>query len=678
MHGPDGFPNSLPLYKHIVMKKPVFIFFLFLLVVFSGSKNPDPMTDGAIIPGKLLIQFYGGVQQDNVLADLESKYPSYGLKAEKCLSVDLGIWRMDYRASADGPDLLRELKAIKSIASAQPEHRISLREVIPDDPDFGEQWALKNTGQAGGVPDADIDATDAWETVVNTGVNVVGDTIVMAIVDDGFSMSHPDMLYWKNRQEIPGNAIDDDSNGYVDDYDGWNAYYSSGYIQPKDHGQHVAGIAGAHGNNGIGVSGVNWMGRIMTVCGSSTEESVVVEAYAYVYAMRKLYNESGGEKGAFVVVTNSSFGVNFGDPEDYPIWEAMYDSLGSLGIMNVGATINGPWNVDEVGDVPTNFSTDHLIGVTNTTSEDLKNLAAGWGTASIDLGAPGKGIYSTRIPNTYGYKTGTSMSAPHVTGSIGLMYAAADEGFYQAYLARPDVLSVFMKNLLLDGVDPLPGFDTLCVSGGRLNVNNAIQKLINPRITMASDTLQIIVKPDSIADTVIMLQNLVGFPLPYAVVDMSPCSWLLFEPHYGELPGGGSDSLELVLNASALAVGTYYCDLSIIDIAEKEVLLTIEMLVDPAYGIPGQQASFGLSAHPFPNPFRDYLNMDIWQEQAGNVFLRMYSASGKLVYEDEVYSPAGNSIIRIDVPGGLNSGVYFLEVTGGGQRRIQKLVKGSE
>lgn len=661
------------------MKNPALYLFLLLLVVFTGSKNPEADVDGAIIPGKLLIQFHAGVIQEDALAGLENGYRSYGLKPEKCLSHDLGIWRMSYRPEADGRDLVNDLKRRSGVASAQPEHRVSLREVIPDDPDFGEQWALKNTGQAGGVPDADIDATDAWEMVVNTGVNILGDTIVMAIVDDGFSMSHPDMLYWKNRQEIPGNAIDDDSNGYVDDYDGWNAYYSSGYIQPKDHGQHVAGIAGAHGNNGIGVSGVNWMGRIMTVCGSSTEESVVVEAYAYVYAMRKLYDDTDGEKGAYVVVTNSSFGVNFGEPDEYPIWEAMYDSLGSLGIMNVGATINGPWNVDEVGDVPTNFPTDHLIGVTNTTSEDLKNLAAGWGTTSIDLGAPGKGIYSTRIPNTYGYKTGTSMSAPHVTGSIGLMYAAADEGFYQAYLARPDVLSVFMKNLLLDGVDSLPGFDTLCVSGGRLNVNNAIRKLINPRIALDSDTVQIIVKPDSITDTVIMLQNLVGFPLPYAVVDMNPCSWLLFEPHYGELPAGGSDSLELVLNASALAVGTYYCDLSIKDIAEKEIILSIEMIVDPAYGLPDQEASFSLAAHPFPNPFRDQLNISIRQEQAGSIFIRLYSSTGTLVYELDAGSyPAGESIIRIDASGMLAPGVYFLEVISEGQRRFQKLVKGSE
>lgn len=632
------------------------------------------------IPGTLIVQFIDA-DQKHAPGLLEARFSTEGIQREKCLSASLGIWLFSYQTGKT-PDrlLLKRIRQERTVANAQFDHRLSLREVIPDDPEFENQWALKNTGQFDGLPDADIDATDAWEIAVNTGVNAFGDTIVMAIVDDGFSLNHEDMNYWKNRNEIPNNGVDDDNNGYVDDYDGWNAYYSTGYIQPKDHGQHVAGIAGARGNNGIGVCGVNWNGRVMPVAGSSTLESTVVEAYGYVYKMRLLYDETNGAKGAYVVVTNASFGVDFGHPEDYPVWGAMYDSLGSLGILNVGATMNGPWDVDEAGDIPATFPTEYIIGVTNTTYDDEKNLGAGWGKLSIDLGAPGKSIMSTRISNTYGYKTGTSMAAPQVTGSIALMYAAADEAFIQRYSDDPETLALFVKNLLLDAVDTLPGFDTLCVSGGRLNVNNALQKLINPRIVFSTDTLQLSLAPDSVACDTVYLNNLLGFGLSYETAIPLMSEWLAYTEPSGMLAAHSSDTMVFTFDASGLEEGTFSSALVITDIAGMTSVLPVILKVVSPDGVSDPQYDAITGLEIYPNPFRTELTIAAETPDKIDMLLRIFSGGGDLEGSWEIKSsPARSTIFRWDGrnKGGrsLPSGIYFIELSGGGMKISKRVLK---
>ena len=261
-------------------------------------------------------------------------------------------------------------------------------------------------------------------------------------------------------------------------YHGWNAYNHNGYVGSNNHGTHVSGIIGAVGNNGKGVCGVNWNVKVMPIGGSSSNESIVVEAYSYVLEMRARYNETDGEEGAFIVATNSSFGVDYGNPDDYPIWCSMYDEMGNVGILSCGAGPNLNVNVDVVGDVPSTCPGNYLIGITNTTSQDVKNSGAGYGINNIDIGAPGTSIYSTLPNNNYGNMTGTSMATPQVSGTIALMYAALPEEMMIACKNDPANFCLSVRHHLLNGADHLPSLDGLVASGRRLNAYGAIESVL--------------------------------------------------------------------------------------------------------------------------------------------------------------------------------------------------------
>tara|TARA_Y100000739_G_scaffold58764_1_gene48276 strand:- start:1224 stop:2810 length:1587 start_codon:yes stop_codon:yes gene_type:complete len=356
-----------------------------------------------------------------------------------------------------------------------PDTKVSRRN-IPDDAQFNQQWALQNTGQSGGTIDADIDAPEAWDLSTG-GVTPLGDTIVVAIVDGGMLLTHADLIpnLWTNWGEIPGNGIDDDNNGYIDDIHGWNAYSSNGSIPSDGHGTHVAGIVGAKGNNGNYVSGVNWDVKLMALGGSSGTTSIVLEAYGYILDQRAIYDSTGGVSGAFVVATNSSFGVNNADCNSatYSLWNDMYNAMGQYGILSCGATMNNNSNVDVTGDVPTGCESDYMVSVTNTTRNDSKNSGAAYGVTTIDLGAPGTQILSTYTGGGTSSLSGTSMASPHVAGAIGFMHASMSSGLASFYRSSPDQGAIIIKQIILDGTDQLASLNGITVSGGRLNLYNS-------------------------------------------------------------------------------------------------------------------------------------------------------------------------------------------------------------
>ncbi|MFH2049967.1 MAG: S8 family serine peptidase [bacterium] len=451
------------------------LLFISLFLILSTNIYSEENQAGAeeFIEGNLIIQFDPATDENSLITD----FNSINMKKARLLSRRMNIWLVEYAPdnmkSTDHKNLLENVRRHQSVRLAQLNHtNIKIRQTFPDDPYFINKWGLHNTGQNGGTIDADIDAPEAWDltTSGNTGH---GDQIVIAIIDGGCDLTHSDISFFKNINDIPGNGLDDDNNGYIDDYDGWDAYAHDGTIPGDDHGTHCAGIAGAIGNNTNGVCGVNWNVKILPVAGSSTQEATVVEAYGYVLELRSTYNETDGAEGAFIVSTSSSFGVDYGNPANYPLWCAFYDSLGEAGMISAAATANINLNVDVSGDVPTACPSDYLISVTNTTNTDNKRLSAGYGAVSIDLGAPGTSIYSTTQGGGYGYKTGTSMSSPAVAGAVAFLYAVACPTILNEYKNNPATVALMMKQFIMDGVDPISDLNSTTVSGGRLNLFNS-------------------------------------------------------------------------------------------------------------------------------------------------------------------------------------------------------------
>lgn len=403
-----------------------------------------------------------------------------GLKMERVVSEPFEIYLYSFNTENwSERQLISALKTNDLVAEAQINHIIKER-LVPNDALYTDQWQYDNTGQSGGTIGADINIEDAWEETTG-GLTVDGDTIVVCVIDGGFELSHPDLApnMWVNHAEIPGNGIDDDLNGYVDDYLGWNAYSSTDNITPNNsHGTPVAGIVGAKGNDGYGVAGVNWNVKIMGVSGGGSEADALA-AYTYPYIARKKYNETNGAEGAFVVATNASWGVDYGQAVDAPLWCAFYDSLGAVGILNAGATINGNVNVDVEGDLPTQCGSDYLISVTNMNHNDVKVTQAGYGTNSIDMGAFGAGTYTAASGNSHDSFGGTSGATPHVAGTIALLYSADCQSFIDNAKLNPAQAALQIKEYIFDGLDANTSLLGITTQEGRLNVSNSINLLLD-------------------------------------------------------------------------------------------------------------------------------------------------------------------------------------------------------
>ena len=450
--------------------KSLVILAIMVLSVFSYAQEPQESQEpAAYVKNEFIIWLEKDVDASTFAANA-----NVGIVPKRQLSKRLNIWLFEITDSKE-PRLEKMHRLTKNadVRVIQNNHtNIMLREAIPDDPYYNLQWAP-----------AVMNLPQAWEEFTTGGVTATGDTIVVAVIDGGADWTHEDLNCWINTHEIPYNGIDDDDNGYIDDYRGWNAYNHNGNVSSNQHGTHVSGIIGAVGDNGKGVCGVNWNVRVMPICGSSGNESIVVEAYSYALEMRARYNETNGEEGAFIVATNSSFGVDYGNPDDYPIWCSMYDEMGYVGILSCGAGPNMNVNVDVVGDVPSTCPGDYLIGITNTNSSDEKFGSAGYGINNIDIGAPGTSIYSTTPNNNYGNLTGTSMATPQVSGTIALMYAALPEEMMQACKSDPANFSLTIRQHLFNGADHLLSLDGLVASGRRLNAYGAIESALYGSIT---------------------------------------------------------------------------------------------------------------------------------------------------------------------------------------------------
>ncbi len=429
--------------------------------------------------GDVLVQLPMGSTPDRAIHMLQNRDRSLRILTNQVLKTPVNIWIFHIDPNISNENIFLELvRDIPFIENAQRNHITQLR-TIPNDEKFTSQWQYINTGSNGGIANADLDMDLAWD-ITTGGVTPDGDTIVVCVVDDGVNIAHPDLQgnLWVNYGEIPNNGIDDDNNGYIDDRNGWNAYNGTDIVDVDgSHGTSVTGIIGARGNNEIGVAGMNWNIKVMTVVGG-TPESTALASYGYAYTQRKLYNDTDGNKGAFVVATNSSWGVNNGDPEDAPIWCDFYNIMGDIGILSVAATANMSIDVDTEGDLPTACSSDFLIAVTNMMRNDNKVSGAGYGIRSIDLGAYSEDTY-TLSKSDYDRFGGTSGASPHVAGMIGLLYSAPCDDFIAIAKNDPRTAALMAKDFILLGTTPNASLDGRTTTGGRLNANTSLLNIMS-------------------------------------------------------------------------------------------------------------------------------------------------------------------------------------------------------
>ncbi|MBL0061256.1 MAG: S8 family peptidase [bacterium] len=373
-------------------------------------------------------------------------------------------------------EAIADLQMDENIEWVQLNHLIALR-AIPNDPEFSNQWALNQ------VFDHDIDAPEAWDFTTG-GYDMYGGKVSIGVVDDGRYTSDLADNLWYNQVEIYGvSGQDDDGNLVVDDFYGWNAWDDSNLMWYSEHAAHVSGIIGAVGNNGTSISGVNWTTQLVPVIGfnsgSPVSTDVVSAALNYLAHTKERWLASNGIQGANIVAANLSFGIDYADcaSEGFPVWNDLFNYLGSIGIISIGATANLAINVDTEGDVPTGCTSEYLISVTNTMDTDELSSVAAWGEESIDLGAPGTSVLSLFRNGDVIENSGTSMSAAHVSGAVGLLHSVPNPSFRERYFEAPAEASRELKGMILSGIDLVDDLDGNTVSGGRLNLVLPIQEM---------------------------------------------------------------------------------------------------------------------------------------------------------------------------------------------------------
>ncbi|MFA5573863.1 MAG: S8 family serine peptidase [Brumimicrobium sp.] len=440
----------------------IFILFSFTTTLFGQLTQNKPN----YVPNEVMVRMQVGESP----YILERNVPAYfELKVEKELSNYSNIWLLKFNdkvVSID--DVLTVLLKENSVYLAQKNHYVTLRQA-PNDPNYGNQWQHTK-----------IDSELAWD--ITTGGTTPSNTdIVVAVIESADLINHPDLQdnHWVNTAEIPNNGIDDDGNGYIDDYNGWNASNNNDNIGTGSHGTSCAGMIGAKGNNGLGVAGINWDVKIMSIADSDNpyNEALVVAGYEYALQQRLIWNTTNGTQGAFVVATSASWGIDYGDPDDYPIWCGFYEDLGEVGILNAGATSNSSLNIDQTGDVPSACPSNYMISVTATNSSDIIDFAA-YGQTTIDVAAPGSSIYTTAANGGYTSTSGTSFATPLTAGLIGLMYSVPCPNLETMAMTDPQGTADMVRLALMNGVDQTVHLSTRTVSGGRINAKTSIDLLM--------------------------------------------------------------------------------------------------------------------------------------------------------------------------------------------------------
>jgi subtilisin family serine protease len=420
--------------------------------------------------GEILFQTVDNESLKSVLNSLNGSNSltySAPVFSAKTISENLNYYKISFDPTLfKEADVLNQLKSHPSVRAYQFNYFVELRSSTPNDPLFSKQWSLNK-----------INAPSVWEATTG-GKTACGDSIVIAVLDRGFDISQTDLKsnIWQNRAEIPNNGVDDDKNGYVDDFKGINLETGNDKHRVENHGTWCAGVMGAAGNNNTGVTGVNWQVKMMILSGILDAEKII-EGYNYVLNTRKRYNQTNGKEGAFIAVTSMSLGFSNKRPEDFPLLCDMYNALGQQGILNVVAADNVDSDINVSGDIPGLCTSEHLLVVTRTGESDLMPRSAGYSNKYVDLAAPGESILTTYPNNQYDVIGGNSFAAPLVAGSVALLYSIPQDSLCKLSKKSPVEAMTLVKNAILKGVDIIPSLQSKTVTGGRLNLLKSYNQL---------------------------------------------------------------------------------------------------------------------------------------------------------------------------------------------------------
>lgn len=453
------------------MRRFLYVIGLFIVFVMMSAAWKSPRSS-QFVDGEILVKFKGTVSAQS----RETIVSSLGARTVARVR-SIGVQRLRLTGDMSVQSAIDQLYQSGAVDYAEPNYLVHAS-IIPNDTQFAQQWGLRNTGQTGGLSGADIDAAPAWDTITGTA------SVLIGVLDSGLDYRHADLRnnLYTNPGEDPwsdpndpstGNKIDDDGNGLVDDWKGFNFLTDNNDVYDDNaHGTHVAGIAGAVGNNGQGVSGVCWQVRIMglkflnTAGDGNVGDAIEAIEYAanlgvdilncswggpdYSETLRNMVSYANGQ-GVLLVAAAGNGGVNTDDSPEYP---ACFEVAN---VISVAASDAGDqravWGDENENTDDCGFSCSNVVAAVP---------GSNFGATTVDLAAPGKDILST-VPGGYAVFSGTSMSAPYVSGAAALVLAR-----------NPGLTPSQLKQRLMNTVDKVSAFSGLCVTGGRLNLQKAL------------------------------------------------------------------------------------------------------------------------------------------------------------------------------------------------------------
>jgi subtilisin family serine protease len=408
----------------------------------TSKLNLSTLTEGVdYAAGEVIIKFKSGMDMKSAefsaqMSALQQEMGAYVLESTQKLGIQL--LKLNGMSAAEAIAKYSNNPLIEYI---EPNYTLHV-DAIPNDPSFNQLWGLHNTGQAGGTPDADIDAPEAWDITQGNGV-------VVGVIDTGVDYNHPDLVnnMWVNSGETAGDGIDNDGNGFIDDVYGYDFANNDGNpFDDNNHGTHVAGTIAAQGNNNVGVIGVAPDAQIMALkfLGASGSGSLFNAIQAIEYATMM-----GAD------LTNNSWGGG-------GFSQALKDAI-AAGPLFVAAAGNSGLNTDLTPSYPASYDLDNIISVAASDRNDQIAGFSNYGATSVDLGAPGVSVYSTISGGGYASFSGTSMASPHVAGVAALLMSQ------DSTLTAQQV-----KDRILDYADPIASLQGKTLTGARLNAYNSL------------------------------------------------------------------------------------------------------------------------------------------------------------------------------------------------------------